>query len=193
MLSRFPSLFKVCGLLELNGLQAWGPSRVLSIIDPELAWPDDLAFPPPCQHVTMRFHDEIEPIDGKRLPERADVEQIVAIGRQMAASGPQDRLLVHCHAGISRSTAALAIVCVSMSPDAEDPDVLDAILAMRPQAWPNSTMIRLADDILGRRGRLVSATIGLFGKRLRADPALADLMHRVRRSRDVADATASGA
>ena len=66
-------------------------------------------------------------------------------------------LLVHCHAGISRSTAALATLLARHTPLGDEAGIFARIREIRPIAWPNSRMIGFADDILGRGGRLNAA------------------------------------
>ena len=96
----------ICGLDELNGHQDRGVTHILSILDPE--WPEPSAFLAfdPHFRATFRFHDAIEPGAGVLLPEKADVEAILAFGRD---AGEAARLLIHCHAGVSRSTAAAPV------------------------------------------------------------------------------------
>ena len=103
----------ICGLDELDGHQGRRVTHVLSILDPE--WPEPSAFQAfdPHFRTTLRFHDAIEPGPGILLPEKADVETILAFGRD-AGDGP--RLLVHCHAGISRSTAATLMILAQAHP-----------------------------------------------------------------------------
>ena len=55
----------------------------------------------------------------------------------------------------------------------------------RPQAWPNSLMIRLADDLLGRGGRLTAALGEVYARRLAAHPELAEVMLRLGRAREI--------
>src|SRR5580704_10138811 len=101
--SSFPA-FAICGLDELIGHQGRGVTHILSILDPE--WPDPVAFQAYDPHfrATLRFHDAIEPDPDILLPQRGDVAAILTFGRDAAEAGG---LLIHCHAGISRSTAAI--------------------------------------------------------------------------------------
>jgi predicted protein tyrosine phosphatase len=86
-----------------------------------------------------------------RLADRADIENAVAFGR----AENRDRLLVHCNAGVGRSTAvALAIIADKLGPGRER-EALDELLRLRPQAIPNLHVLALADDVLGRGGELV--------------------------------------
>lgn len=63
-----------------------------------------------------------------------------------------DKLLVHCQAGISRSTAvACGVLCQhGLSPS----EAIPFVLSIRPQAQPNLHVLRLFDEILGLEGKL---------------------------------------
>ena len=172
----------VCGLEELDGHSARGVTHVLSILDPD--WPDPEAFGAfaPHHRATFRFHDVIEPIPGMIAPEEANVAAILAFARD---AGDVSHLLIHCHAGISRSTAAMLMILAQALPH-ESEDAAAARLAnIRPQAWPNSRMIAFADELLGREGRLIAALGPLYARRLEAQPELAEAMRLGRRGREV--------
>jgi predicted protein tyrosine phosphatase len=177
------SVLTICGLEELDAHGAAGVSHILSILDPD--WPEPAAFRAfdPHLRTTLYFHDAIEPGPGIVLPAKADVETILAFGRDLG----QDlrHLLIHCHAGISRSTAAMAMILAQAFPQLSEAEIVDRLFAIRPQAWPNSRMIGFADELLGRDGRFTAAVAGLYARRLAARPELADTMRRLDRAREV--------
>lgn len=148
----------VCGLDELCDFGGGKVSHVLSILDPD--HPEPTAFGAYGEHerLELRFHDIIDPTRGQIAPQRADVERILAFGRDLLAEPVDCRhLLVHCHAGISRSTAALTMILAQSQPDRPAADAMAAVAAIRSKAWPNLRMIEIADDLLGRNGDLVDA------------------------------------
>jgi predicted protein tyrosine phosphatase len=177
----FPAL-TICGLDELEVHQGRGVTHVLSILDPE--WPDPAAFQAfdPHFRATLRFHDVIEPDRGALLPQKADVEAILAFGRD---AGEAARLLVHCHAGISRSTAATLMILAQAHPYQAEDTIAERLIEIRPQAWPNSRMVAFADELLDRRGRLIAATGAIYARQLAARPELAEIMRRGNRAREV--------
>lgn len=177
----FPAL-AICGLDELDGHQGRGVTHVLSILDPE--WPDPAAFEAfdPHFRATLRFHDAIEPSPGVLLPQKADVETILAFGRD---AGEGARLLIHCHAGISRSTAATLMILAQAHPHEREDAIAERLVEIRPQAWPNSRMIAFADELLDRGGRLVAATGAIYTRQLAARPELAEIMRGGNRAREV--------
>jgi predicted protein tyrosine phosphatase len=175
------SVLTICGLEELDDHSDRGVSHVLSILDP--GWPEPEAFWSFDPHLrkTLHFHDEIEPGRGVILPQRADVETILAFGRDLG--GDLTHLLIHCHAGISRSTAAMTMILAQAFPDESDGDIVERIAKIRPQAWPNSRMIGFADEILGRS--LMGSVSRLYARRLAAHPELGETMRRLNRAREV--------
>jgi predicted protein tyrosine phosphatase len=182
------SLLTVCGLDDLANHRDRAVTHVLSILDP--AFPDPEAFETYDAHhrTVLRFHDAIEPFPGAILPEPDHVEAILAFGhelRQGAAERDGGHLLIHCHAGISRSTAAMAMLLAQASPDEDEEVVFTRLQTIRPQAWPNSRMIGFADDMLSRNGRLTAALGRLYGRQLARRPDLAEIMRNMGRGREV--------
>jgi predicted protein tyrosine phosphatase len=180
-----PSAFSaltVCGLDELDRHSGRGVTHVLSILDPE--WPEPEAFEDfdPHFRTTLRFHDAIEPDSAVVLPQKSDVDAILAFGR---GAGDVRHLLIHCHAGISRSTAAMLMILAQAHPRETEDAIVDRLLEIRPQAWPNSRMIAFADELLGRDGRLNAAVASIYAKRLEISPDLAETMRRLNRAREV--------
>ena len=154
------SLLTICGLEELGHHSSRGVTHVLSILDPDWADPADFGTYDPHHRTTLRFHDVIEPGPGLIIPQTEHVEAILDFGRSLTTdSDGQGRahLLVHCHMGISRSTAAMAILMAQSSPEESEERIFSQLVELRPQAWPNSLMVAFADDRLNRQGRLLNA------------------------------------
>ena len=178
------STLTICGIEELEAHAGRGVTHVLSIVDPGTPEPPAFASYAGHRRVTLRFHDIIEPDPDFTLPGRADVEAILAWGRELDAATP-GHLLVHCHMGISRSTAAMTMLLAQAHPDEAEQSVADHVRAVRPVAWPNLRMIELADALLGRGGRLTAAVATLYARSLAARPDLAEVMTRFNRAREV--------
>jgi predicted protein tyrosine phosphatase len=182
------SILTICGLEELGHHSSRGVSHVLSILDPD--WPDPVAFSAYDTHhrTTLKFHDVIEPGPGLVMPAREHVETILEFGRSLTAdaiSRENPHLLVHCHMGVSRSTAAMAILMAqSKHPETEE-WIFARLLELRPQAWPNSLMVQFADDLLGRRGRLMNALGGLYAQQLARRPETEKFMRTHGRRREI--------
>jgi predicted protein tyrosine phosphatase len=66
-------------------------------------------------------------------------------------------MLIHCWAGISRSTAAAFTALCMFRPQADEEELALELRRASPSATPNRLIVSLADDILGRQGRMVKA------------------------------------
>jgi len=153
-----PFAMTVCGIPELATYSASGVTHVLSILDPD--YPEPTAFGRYGEHERLELHfdDIIDPREGMVAPEHEDVERILAFGRGLIEE-PEGvgHLLVHCHAGVSRSTASLIMILAQAQPNRPAREAVETVVGIRPQAWPNLRMTEMADDILGRNGELVDA------------------------------------
>lgn len=188
-------LLRVCGLHELGEHSADGPSHLVSILDPgteRSPYLDDFA----CEVHRFDFHDVIDPDRSERPPTPADVAEILAIGERALpdpAAGPGDGpgggavggcLLVHCYMGISRSTAALGVMLAARHPGPEE-EVFAILRRIRAQAWPNLLMVRYADRLLGRGGRLEAALVEHYRLQAAERPELAAAIRRLGRDEEL--------
>jgi predicted protein tyrosine phosphatase len=182
------SLLTICGLEELGHHSTRAVTHVLSIIDPDC--PDPEAFQAYEAHhrTILRFHDIIEPSNGYAAPEPGHVEAILGFGESLgrsARSRNEGHLLIHCHAGISRSTAAMAMLLAQTYPDEDENRIFGRLTDIRAQAWPNSRMIGFADRLLSRKGRLNAALARLYSRQLAIRPDLEETMRQHGRGREV--------
>ncbi|MBS0641075.1 MAG: protein-tyrosine-phosphatase [Proteobacteria bacterium] len=188
-----PFRISVCGIEELEGHCETGVSHVLSILDPD--WPVPEAFGAFGEHVKLelRFHDVIEAdLPGRIHPTRQDVMDVLALGQTLLAEPPSDaHLLVHCHAGVSRSTASIAVILAQALPDVPAERIFAHILEVRPQAWPNLRILELGDDILGRSD-LARAAGAIYRRQLDRGEQLAEVMRANQRGREVEAAVRAG-
>ncbi len=81
-----------------------------------------------------------------------DVRQIIQLAEDLRSG--TGRILVHCEAGISRSSAAALIMYACWLGPGREREALGRVLTQRPIAIPNRRMVALADRLLDRRGRL---------------------------------------
>jgi predicted protein tyrosine phosphatase len=126
----------------------------------------------PDRLLRLRFHDAIERSPGAKLSTIDDVAAILAFGSRFGAGS---QFLVHCHFGISRSTAAMAML-IARDNSLTGDEVFARLLRIRPRAWPNSLMVRHADDLMGRRHRLMPALGRLYCRQLRHVPDIAEFV-----------------
>jgi predicted protein tyrosine phosphatase len=150
----------VCGLSEVERLIAERrPSHLVTLLDPAsmIETPAGLAAQ---RHLRVGVNDIAEPMEGLVLPGERVVTDLIAFARDWDESAP---MLIHCWAGISRSTAAAFTIACERSAPGKEADIARALREAAPHAYPNRRIVALADDLLGRRGRMVDAVeaIGL--------------------------------
>jgi predicted protein tyrosine phosphatase len=152
-------MIHVCSLARLEEtVGQTGARHLISLIGDEtrLARPSCIA---PENHLWLRLHDISVPLDGYIMPAEEHVADLIEFVRAWDRHAP---LVVHCYMGISRSTAcAYATVC-ALSPHRDEASIAQALRRASPTATPNARIISLADQLLGRDGRMVAAieTIG---------------------------------
>ena len=181
----------VCGIEELAGHGAVGVTHVLSILDP--GFPDPEAFGAFGEHerLDLRFHDIIDELPDLRVVQREDVEALLRFGRDLMRQ-PRAHLLVHCHMGISRSTAAMALILTQARPDRPASEALAEVRRIRPRIWPNLRVIELGDELLGRGGELVAAAVGRYRHVIERRPEVGQAMIQMGRGREVRAAEPDG-
>jgi predicted protein tyrosine phosphatase len=177
----------ICGLTELGSFQNAAVTHVLSILDPGHPEPHDFAAYGPHKRLTLYFDDVIEPAPGLLPPQPHHIATLLQFGKGLAAAedDPLSHLLVHCHAGVSRSTASMATLLADARPTMNEDELFAHIREIRPQAWPNSRMVAIADDLLDRGGRLIAALRRHYGEQVRRRPDLAEMIRRVGRGKEV--------
>ncbi|WP_343313957.1 tyrosine phosphatase family protein [Brucella sp. BE17] len=112
-----------------------------------------------AHRLNLIFNDIVEPHDNLIMPDTNHVRQLFDFARLWDKQAP---LLIHCYAGISRSTAAAYIVANALGPDQDEMALAQQLRALSPSATPNIRLVALADTILERNGRMERAirTIG---------------------------------
>lgn len=114
------------------------------------------------QHLLLAFHDITDPPSGGMVPpSRKDVEKILAFAENIE---PEHEVLVHCAAGISRSSAAaLAIIASKLEPTAANAQLaIETLLAIKDIIHPNHNMVVDTDHLLGYGGHLRAAYASTF-------------------------------
>ena len=82
-----------------------------------------------------------------------DVQEIIKLAEDLSTC--TGRVLIHCEAGVSRSTAAALIMYACWLGPGREREAMHRVLKQRPIAFPNRRMVELADKLLDRGGRLV--------------------------------------
>ncbi len=132
------------------------PSHLITLLDPHLIGDAPRFFPD--RHLKLAVDDAWEEAHGKLLPSADHVDRILDFGRTWDGASP---LLVHCWAGVSRSTATAFILACEHNPDVAEADIAQALRKASSSATPNPLLVRLADDMMSRKGRMVDAVAAI--------------------------------
>jgi predicted protein tyrosine phosphatase len=187
-----PFRMTVCGLDELADHCVTGASHVLSILDPDHPVPEAFGRFGEHEKLELRFHDVIEEDPGMAPPRQEDVDRLLAFGRDLMREPSESaHLLVHCHAGVSRSTAAMGLILAQALPSLPGREIMQHVLRIRPKAWPNLRIIEIGDALLGRDGEIIAAAIEIYRQQLEIRPHLADAMTLGGRGREIEAARAT--
>jgi predicted protein tyrosine phosphatase len=108
----------------------------------------------PDRHLRLAMNDICEPQEGLVLPCETHVSNLVRFALDWDRRAP---LLIHCWAGISRSTAAAFITLCALNPQVDEITVARALRRASPTAYPNRLLVALADEALARDGRMITA------------------------------------
>ena len=115
---------------------------------------------PPERHLYLAISDIVEPMPGHVLPDAAHLDEFLGFVHAWDRAAP---MLIHCFAGVSRSTAAAYIAACALAPKRDELAIARSLRAASPTASPNARLVTLADDALGRRGRM-SEAIAAIGR-----------------------------
>ena len=130
------------------------PTHVISVLDPDFAERQHLEFTAGIPVLRAHFFDD-DDLTKQRGAVDAYVEDILRFLRDEVLSTPSARLLVHCHAGASRSPAiAFAAYCLTM--EAEHL-AFGAMLNICNKPWPSENVVGIVDRMLERDGRMIEA------------------------------------
>jgi len=147
-------MIHVCSLARLHAtVEQTGARRVVSLMrDVEL-----VRRPPTIEHadhLLLRLDDISEPIDGFTIPAEEHIAELLTFVRAWDRGAP---LVIHCYAGVSRSTAGAFVSACALNPGRAESEIARDIRRLSPTATPNIRIVTLADRMLGRGGRMVAA------------------------------------
>lgn len=134
------------------------PSHVLTVMsDPFVETPKGIE---PGRHLRISVADIVEPAGDDVVPSSDHIADILAFGMDWDRKRP---FLVHCWAGISRSTAAAYILLCDIHGPGYEEEIASALRMRAPHANPNRLMIRHADALLQRKRRMIEAVEAMGG------------------------------
>jgi predicted protein tyrosine phosphatase len=179
-----PFTVSICGLSELRQYRDAHVSHVLSILDPEFPAPTAFSDYGAHKKLELRFDDIINEEPKLRAPQQEHVDALLAFGAGLE-SEPDAHLLVHCHMGISRSTASTALLVAQAAPDMAPAEIFAELHKIRPQIWPNLRIIEMGDKKLGRNGTIIAALRDLYRAQIEHDPNWVADMRAEGRGREI--------
>ena len=135
---------RICARREAEeNVKEMNATHVLSLVDSNTPLPTHT-----CEHKVLRFIDTIHQVsDGPTLD---IVQEILNFGKTLTE---KDRIVIHCEAGISRSTAAALLILVQHTGDINAS--AEMIKYLRKQASPNMLMIYFGELILNKPDQIL--------------------------------------
>lgn len=144
----------VCPMTRVEEtVAASGATRLITLLASGTVFERPAAIAP-ANHLSLWMNDIADAQAGLVAPGRAHVERLLAFAREWDRAQP---LVINCFAGISRSTAAAYIVAAALAPARDEMDMARALRRLSPSATPNPGLVRHADALLRREGRMVAA------------------------------------
>lgn len=151
-------MIHVCSLARLYATVEETRARhvvtLLRLAD-RVQWPQHIV---PANHLILAVDDIVDPADGYTIPAEEHVGRLIAFVGQWDRSTP---MVVHCFAGISRSTGAAFAAACALNPGRDEREIARAIRDASPTAQPNARIVGIADRLLKREGRMIRAVEAL--------------------------------
>ena len=148
----------VCPLSKISEtVRASGARTMVTLINEgtEVVRPKGIA-----DHLFVAMSDIVLAMDGEILPADGHVAEVIDFVRRWDRETP---MVIHCYAGVSRSTAAAFIAACLLDETRDEGEIARTIRFRSPTATPNRLMVEIADRLLGRGGRMVEA-VGAIGR-----------------------------
>jgi len=147
-------MIHVCSLAALHPtVAAVGASHIITVLG-KVERAQTPASVLGANHLRVSMDDIAEATEGFTPPAAAHIDTALEFVRRWDRRAP---LVVHCFAGISRSTATAFMAACALNPNRDEDDIATAMRAASPSASPNRLIVQLADRALGRQGRMIRA------------------------------------
>ncbi|UTY57079.1 hypothetical protein [Massilia sp. erpn] len=146
---------KVSSLIQLKrSVAEFEPTHIISVLDPDFAACHPLAFGADVKVHHAHFYDD-DDLARQTGSVEAHLAPVLQFLRQEVLSSDSHRLLVHCHAGASRSPAiAFMTYCLALGCEVE---AFEQLLKICNKPWPSENVVKIADQMLDRKGRMIAA------------------------------------
>ena len=150
----------ICGVSEVPNYASIPLDHIISIKDCSQCGPNLAAFRSDFTLHSFVFDDTGDAAAKHAVTESA-IRRLLGI---YAQTKPEDSILFHCFAGVSRSSAAAFLWLVHHGCPYDQ--AYQLIVAIRgPFICPNQLMIKLADDVMGRNGEMAAFMSAEIGRR----------------------------
>jgi predicted protein tyrosine phosphatase len=164
----------VCSLFQIADVtEATGGRSLITLIN-QGVYVDRPAAIAPERHLQVAISDVCEAMEGHILADSEHVQTLIDFVRAWDRAEP---LVIHCFAGVSRSTAGAYIAACALNPQADEAEIARRLRRASPTATPNAHLVTLADQALGRDGRMIAAIkeIGRGADCMEAEPFALEL------------------
>jgi len=151
-------MIHVCSLSRLHEtVEASGARHVITLVNGNtvLTRPNNVD---PANHLFLGLNDIAEEIEGLVQPGEGHVSELLDFVQSWPREAP---LVIHCYAGISRSTAAAYATLCALLPHRDEVELARRLRHASPTATPNPRIVALADRALRRQGRMIAAIAGI--------------------------------
>jgi len=151
-------MIHVCSLARLHTtVETTGARHIVTLINDQtkVVRPECVAE---ADHLFLAMHDIAQEMEGYNAPAEVHVQRLIEFVTRWRRDTP---IVVHCWAGISRSTAGAFITACALNPSRSEERIARAIRDASATADPNPRLVALADRILGRNGRMIAALEGI--------------------------------
>jgi predicted protein tyrosine phosphatase len=147
-------MIHVCSLARLHEtVQQTGALHIVSLLKDtdRVERPDHILE---SNHLVLGMDDITSPMDGYVIPCEDHVGRLISFVRGWDRARP---LVMHCYAGISRSTAGAYVAACALNTGHSELGIAQKLRIASATATPNARIVSLADRLLGREGRMVAA------------------------------------
>jgi len=147
-------MIHVCSLARLHAtVESTGARHIVTLLrDVHLvSRPNGIAID---NHLVLAMDDISMPLEGYSAPADEHVTELVKFLRGWDRRAP---IVMHCYAGISRSTAGAYVAVCALNPHRDEAAIAEELRRASPTASPNTRIVEIADRLLGREGRMIRA------------------------------------
>jgi predicted protein tyrosine phosphatase len=151
-------MIHVCSLARLYAtVEETGARHVVTLLrlTERVQWPGHIV---PDNHLILAVDDIVEAAEGYTVPAEEHVGRLIDFANGWDRKTP---MVVHCFAGISRSTGAAFVAACALNPKRDENEIARAIRDASPTAQPNARIVGIADRLLKRNGRMIAAVEAL--------------------------------